>query len=119
MRLDLRLHGHIKDGRKCSADLSVYVKDEHEKEKVVMEASMTASWLLEEPGWPDVPEGSAIVVDSVESLHEKRQGKMIAPGVLAGSGPPGSFAAFLEQMGEMGAGEFTPGMFPEEDDDGP
>lgn len=95
MRLDLRLHGHIDDGRKCSADLSVYVKDDIEKEKAILGATETASWLMCEPGWPDVPDCSTIVVDDVESLHEKRQ----APGMLAGSEPPGSLAAFLKKMG--------------------
>lgn len=100
MRLDLRLHGHIDDGRKCTADLSVYIKDETEKEKAVMEATNTACWLLCEPGWPDVPDGSTITVDSVENLNQKKShGKMIAPGMYVGSGPPGSLKAFMEQMG--------------------
>jgi hypothetical protein len=112
MRLDLRLHGHIDDGRKCTADLAVYITNEAEKEKAVIKASETAPWLMEAQGWPDVPDGSTIVVDSVEGLQKKSNGKMIAPGVYAGSGPPGSFEAFLKQLG---AGELVfPGMPPDD-----
>ena len=46
-----------------------------------------------------------MIVDRVENMHEERaksHARMIAPGVYAGSGPPGSLAAFLKQLGLPG-----------------
>lgn len=124
MRLDLRFHGHLDDGRQCSATMSVYVQDEKDQEKIIKEAATTAPWLIHEPGWPDIPEDATVNIDRVENLNEQRarsHAKMIAPGVFAGSGPPGPLAAFLKKMG-VGELMFPPGMFPEPDpepNDGP
>jgi hypothetical protein len=106
MRLDLRLHGRLEDGRKCSADMSVYVKDESEKQKAVEEASKTAAWLVNEPGWPDVPNDAKITVEHVENLAEKLQPQEPLPG---------SFPAFLKKLGiPLGAGELIFPMSPDE-----
>lgn len=120
MRLDMRLHGHLEDGRECSADMAIYLpEDTHEKrEQAILEAVKFAPWLLKESGWPDIPEGATVIIDRAEDLNANRKqkqvkmhAKMIAPGVMVGGGPPGSLGAFLEKIGAVPADESDFGAF--------
>ncbi len=99
MRLDLRLHGKLDDGRKCSADVSVYVTDPSERFKAVDEAAKIAPWFVKEKGLPDVPEGANITLEEIENLKpaETTQEEM-----------PGSLQDFLKNMGLVPLGAIKP-----------
>lgn len=104
MRLDMRLHGHLEDGRECSADMAFYLPEvtREKKEQAILEAVKFAPWLLKEPGWPDIPEGATVIIDRAEDLNARKQKvKMHAPKLMVGGGPPGSLEAFLEKIGAV------------------
>lgn len=114
MKLDIRLHGHLEDGRKCTADMAFYLPEDtqQKREEAIKEQSEFAPWLLNEPGWPDIPENATVTIDRAEDLNEKRRNthgkihaEMIAPGIMVGGGPPGSLAALLEKMGLIPDGD--------------
>jgi hypothetical protein len=68
MRLDLRLHGKTADGRKCQAEVSVYVRSKRELFKEAALAARTAAWVSAEAPHDPIPDGSQITVEHVEKI---------------------------------------------------
>jgi hypothetical protein len=68
VRLDLRLHGKTADGRKCQAEVSVYVKSKGELFKEADLAARTAAWAFTDPPHDPIPDGSQITVEHVEKI---------------------------------------------------
>jgi hypothetical protein len=76
MRIDLRLLGTTQDGKKCWAEVSVYVNSQKDLQKETMQAAEDGPWLLDDEANICVPDGSKITVESVEQLqHPPRKQK--------------------------------------------
>jgi len=91
MRYDLRLFGRLDDGRECQADISFYPQeDKDDLFALADKAAQDAVWLLKEKGWPDVPDGANISIESVEHLNKPMEPEVV-----------GSFPAFLKKISRL------------------